>query len=160
MSSDESPVSGSTARRRRLNDGSGLSIQESDMTDLDEEVERMSSVSRSPGGTSQRLFGDNERPYEIDSPLAFDARGPAPPPDISLPEADDRLANLELQLDGTPGRRYRGAPKAGQLALFTDGIRSGRTSQVLRHRTPLKCSRMGQKTRQDFSWGICKCCRT
>ena len=35
------------------------------------------------------------------------------PQDISLPEADDRLAKLELQLDGTPGRRYRGAPKAG-----------------------------------------------
>lgn len=112
MSEEESPF-GSATSRRRLNDGSALSIQSSDVSDGDEDRASLSSQSRSLGGTSQRLFGDGERPYEIDSHLTYDARGPAPLPDISLAEADDRLACLELQLDGTPGKRYRGAAKAG-----------------------------------------------
>ena len=112
MSSQGSPSSSPAAIRRRLNDGSALDIDDGDLTDP-ESSHNGSPASRNSQEDSQDFYDESERPYEIDTPLAYDARGNPPDFEITLAEADERLANLELQLDPTPGRRYRGERNAG-----------------------------------------------
>ena len=107
-----SPSDSPPHSRRRLNETSDLDITDADLTDA-EQGSGPGSPSSSQHSQDAEERSVSGRPYEIGTAMQYDARGTPPDYDITVQETSARMACLELQLDPTPGKRYRGAHRAG-----------------------------------------------